>query len=135
MRLSLPAALALRAVISAALVCGTWNPTGTSWVHWAANTWRHPNGMFALATVLLTIAWVVLGRATWKALGLVGWVLTALLLGAILWAAKDAHLLDVSRDVGSWVVLIGIIVVHTVGLSWKDLRRKATPAPEPFRRR
>ena len=44
--------------------------------------------------------------ATWKALGVIGWVLNALL-----WAAKDT------------------------GLSWGDLRRKATPAPEPFRPR
>lgn len=139
MRLSFPAALALRAVLSAALVLGTWNPTGYSWAHSAASLWRQgaggKYGLFALSTVILTIAWVVLGRATWKALGVIGWVLTALLLGALLWAAKDAGLLDVSRSVGSWVVLACIVVVHTVGLSWGDLRRKATPAPEPFRPR
>lgn len=135
MRLSFPAALGLRFALSTGVVVGTWNPTGYSWVHYASHTWRHPNGLFALSTIILTIAWVVLGRATWKALGIIGWALTALLLGALLWAAKDAGLLDVSRSVGSWVVLVCIVVVHTVGLSWGDLRRKATPAPEPFRPR
>ncbi|MFT3712867.1 MAG: DUF6524 family protein [Archangium sp.] len=136
MRLSFPAALGLRFAISTALVLGTWNPTGYSWAHYARSIWPHVNGLFAMMTVILTIAWVVLGRATWKALGVIGWVLTAALLGTLVWAASDFGLFDVhNRTVGAWIVVIGIIIVHTVGLSWGDLRRKATPAPEPFRPR
>ncbi|MFZ5445921.1 MAG: DUF6524 family protein [Myxococcota bacterium] len=128
----LPGLIALRFVLSAVLLCATWNPSGHSWVHSLRALWPKVNGLFALHTVVLTIAWVALLRAIWRSLGLLGVVLLAALLGALVWVAVDFGLLEL-RDATftSWLVLFLVTVVHTIGLSFGDVKRRVNGAPAP----
>lgn len=125
----LPALIALRFVLSAALLVATWNPTGHSWVHQLKALFPKLNGLFALFTVLLTIAWVVVFRTMWRSLGVLGVVLLSALLGALVWVGIDLGLVIGNRSVGAWLVLFLITVVHTVGLSWGDVKRRVNGPP------
>ncbi len=122
----------VRLVLPALLVLTSFNPTGYSYFHYAKL--RLPSsvdGLFALMSVLLLIAWVVLLRATFKTLGSLGVVLMSLLLAALVWVGADAGWWSLQDGpTRTWAALGVITVVLTVGLSWGALRRKpATPAP------
>jgi len=125
-----PVLIGLRFVLSATLLLATWNPTGHSWVHQLRALWPRVNGLFALMTVVLTIAWVVLFRAVWRSLGLIGVGLLVALLSAMVWVGIDFGLLDVhNRTFASWLALFLIAVVHTIGLTWGDLKKRVNGAP------
>lgn len=131
------AVFALRFFLSAGLVLLTFNPTGTSFFHYAKATLPSVNGLFALTTVLLLIAWVVMVRATFRALGAIGVLLMAALLGALIWVGADAGLFNLNDGtLRAWLALAVLIIVLTVGLSWRGFKRAATPlppAPPPMR--
>lgn len=118
-------AVLLRLVLSAAMVGVTFNPTGRSFFHYAKATLPAVNGLFALAAVVLIIAWVVLLRQTFRALGLLGVTLMLALLGALIWVGADFGVFNL-RDgtLRTWLALAVVTVVLTAGLSWSDLRRR-----------
>lgn len=125
---SRPWLVPLRLVLSMGLVLLTFNPSGTSYFHAARAILPSVNGLFALESVLLLTAWVVMLRATFRSLGFVGVVLVAALLGALIWVGADLKLFDLhDSTLRVWLALISVGVVLTVGLSWGDLRRSARP--------
>lgn len=127
MKLPGPAVVALRFALSAGLVLLTFNPLGVSYFHFARQTLPAVNGLFALASVLLLIAWVVLLRATFQALGALGVALMLALVGALIWVAADAGLFDLhDATLRTWLALGAVSLVFGVGLSWGGLRRKLT---------
>lgn len=114
----------LRVVLVTTLVLVTYNPTGTSYFHFARALWPHMNGLFALTSVLLLMAWVVLVRTTFRALGLVGVTLLAALFGSLIWVGSDAGLFDLSNGtLRTWLVLSASCLILALGLSWADFRR------------
>lgn len=122
-----PAVVALRFVLSTVLVLLTFNPLGVSYFHYAKQTLPAVNGLFALATVLLLIAWVVLLRATFQALGAVGVTLMLALIGALIWVGADAGLFDLhDATLRTWLALGAVSFVFGLGLSWGGLRRKSS---------
>ena len=68
--------------------------------------------MHLLLIGLLLAGWAVFGIATWRALGALGVIIAAVIVGALIWLLVDFGILD--PDTGSeitWIALIAIAVL------------------------
>lgn len=123
------AGILMRFVGALILVLFTYNPSGHSAYHWissavAASSFGPPH--LILIAVLL-IGWVIYWIASWRALGAVGFVLTGLLLGGIIWLLVDIGLLKAeSVSAVTWILLVAIALVLTIGVSWSHIWRRLT---------
>mgnify|MGYP006271538047 CR=1 FL=1 len=114
----------VRVSAAIALVLFSYNPTGWSWLRWAAGWPESQRPWIALIGVLLLILWVIYVRATLRAMGALGIALAAALVGAVVWVLADAGLLALDAgDAAQWTALVGLGVVLGIGLSWSHVRR------------
>jgi len=74
----------LRVVLAIALVLLTFNPSGYSFYHWISAPPAGVTALKAFAGVALLIGWVMCLRTAFVALGWIGVILCAALLGVIL---------------------------------------------------
>lgn len=117
----------IRLVGALAVVLSTYNPTGYSFYHWALRDLAHITAVKAFAGALLLVGWVICLRTAFVSLGRLGVVLSALVLGTLVWVLTDYGLLDPDRpSLLSWISLIAIGIILGVGLSWSLLRARAT---------
>lgn len=124
--ISWPGLLA-RIAFAVALVLLTFNPSGTSFYHWLAAPPPGITALKAFAGVLLLVGWVVCLRTAFVALGWLGLVLGAALLGTLVWLLVDLKWIDITGgSTLTWVALLGVGVVLGVGLSWSLIRARAT---------
>ena len=111
-----------------ALVFATYNPSGYSYAHWAKEVLSGSiTPYIALAGIALIIGWVIFIRATIFSLGVIGITLFALLFGCIVWLFIDIGWFkwtDVS--VMTWVLLVLIALLLTMGMSWSHIRKRLT---------
>jgi hypothetical protein len=121
------AGILLRILGALILVVVTYNPTGTSYFHWALTDLGSFSALKALAGALLLGAWALYAHAAMASLGWFGLVLLLLVLGASVWLLMDQRILDPSRPtVLSWVGLVVLGLVLGIGLSWSIVRRRIT---------
>jgi hypothetical protein len=81
----------------------------------------------AFAGALLLVGWVICIRAALTSLGAVGLVLSALVLGTLVWVLTDYGILDPDNpSLLSWISLIIIGIILGIGLSWSLLRTRVT---------
>lgn len=86
----------LRLLMALAIVLLTFNPSGFSFFHW-----------------------------TRQSLGLVGVMLVAGLFAVLVWMLFFYDVVKTSSSTTlTWLVLLGVAVVLTVGISWAHLRRR-----------
>lgn len=117
----------VRLVGALGVVLLTYNPTGNSFYHWALRDLAHITAVKALAGALLLVGWVICIRAAFVSLGRLGVVLSALVLGTLVWVLTDYGLVDPDRpSLLSWIVLIAIGIILGIGLSWSLLRARVT---------
>ena len=118
---------AMRIVFAMVLVLLIFNPTGWSYFHWVRGGWEDGLPLKVLAGIVLLIAVLICARATYRSIKVVGVVLVAILLAAIVWVAYDAGMLDV-QDPGvmQWIILLAIGFILGIGLSWSIIRRMIT---------
>jgi hypothetical protein len=119
----------LRFLGALALVLLTFNPSGYSAWHWI--TGAIGAGAFgpihAIAIVLLIIGWVIVIIATRQSLDTLGVVLASLALAAIVWLLIDIGILSAgSVSAVTWIVLVCLAVVLTVGMTWAHIWRRMT---------
>lgn len=113
----------------ALLVVGaTYNPTRYSYYAWAESTgwqWRPP---VVFVGVVLLIGWVICLRATLRSIGGLSLLLANAFLAAFFWLLADWGWLPV-EDVAaiSWMGLVCVAAILTVGMSWSRLRRARAP--------
>jgi hypothetical protein len=68
---------------------------------------------------------VVFVHATTQSLGLLGIVLVAALFGVLVWMLFFYDVVKTSSaGTITWIVLIGVSVVLTIGVSWAHIRRR-----------
>jgi len=125
----------VRLVGSLALVYATFNPEGHSFFHWALAPIGSTAGGAATAQLpikllvglLLAAGWIVFLQTTRRSIGLKGAILVLAILATIIWALIDSNLLrpDSSRAIAH-LVLVGLALVLTLGMSWSHLSRKLT---------
>ena len=117
----------VRLLAALSLVLLTYNPTGHSFYHWAMRDFANLIALKAFSGALLLVGWVICIRAALTSLGAGGLVLSALVLGTLVWLLTDYGILDPDRpSLLSWISLIMIGIILGIGLSWSLLRTRVT---------
>ena len=116
----------LRILFAVALVFVTWNPTGYSYVQWALIDTSTLDATKALLGVVLLAAWILVVRATWVSLGLLGLVLAAIVIGVFVWWLLSVGIVSSDQSTLQWIGVIAVGVVLGVGMGWSLFRAKAT---------
>lgn len=116
----------LRFLLALVLVFATWNPSGWSYVHWAADVLPGINAPLAFTGVVLLIGWVLYLHATLQSLGILGIVLAAAFFGTLAWLLFDAGWLSVKSSVLSYVSLVLFAGILAVGMSWGHIWRRVS---------
>jgi drug/metabolite transporter (DMT)-like permease len=117
----------VRVVAALGVVLLTYNPSGHSFYHWAMRDFADLTALKAFAGALLLVGWVICIRAALTSLGAVGLVLSALVLGTLVWVLTDYGILDPDNpSLLSWISLIIIGIILGIGLSWSLLRTRVT---------
>jgi hypothetical protein len=124
--------VAARIVAAVLLVFVTWNPDGVSYWHWALESGRAGGiagigPLRILAGIALLIAWFVVLQAARRSLGLLGAVLSAALVGCIIWLLIDWDVVSARSTRGlARAILLVVGVVLGIGLSWSLIRGRLT---------
>jgi len=124
-----PISFLLRVGFALALVLLTFNPSEYSFFHWVKGDFADGSlgPEHLLAGVVLAIGWAIYLRATFRALGPVGLVLAAALVGALVWLFIDLGWLSAdSTKAITWISLVCISVLLGIGLSWSHVRRRVS---------
>jgi hypothetical protein len=116
-----------RIVLAIGLVLLTFNPSGHSFYHWISSPPPGITAVKAFAAVALLIGWIVCLRTAFVALGFVGVVLCAALLGTFVWLLFDMRLLQNADSTAIvWIGLVILGIVLGIGLSWSLVRARTT---------
>ena len=116
-----------RWLFALALVFGTYNPTGYSYLGWLLGKDTVFGPVIFIAGVVLLIGWIIYLRATMMSMGWLGIVLSTALLGGIVWWLVDLGLLSLhSMNAFSWVILALLSLLLALGMSWSHIRRRLT---------
>jgi hypothetical protein len=116
----------LRILFAVALVLVTWNPLGWSYVQWALIDTSTFDATKALVGVILLAAWILVVRATWVSLGLMGLALAAVVIGVFVWWLMSVGIVSRDQATMQWIGVIAVGVVLGVGMGWSLFRAKAT---------
>jgi hypothetical protein len=109
------------------LVLLTYNPSGWSYVHWAAREWASISPPLVLAGIALLIGWGIYVSATAQSLGMIGTVLFGALFAALVWTATFYGWLSLeNRGSFVWVLLVIVAAILALGMSWSHLRKQMT---------
>jgi hypothetical protein len=117
----------LRLLAALAVVLLTFNPSGFSFFHWTRDAFLGSSlgPLHALGGIALLIGWVLFVQATRQALGMLGVALVAGLFAVLVWMLFFYDVVKSGSATSiTWIVLIGVAVVLTVGMSWGHLRRR-----------
>ncbi|MEO7997114.1 MAG: DUF6524 family protein [Gemmatimonadaceae bacterium] len=123
--------LITRYVVALLLVYGTWNPEGYSFYHWAIAPLRDgtvtagPPALKFLVGVLLVAAWAIFLNATRRSLGLPGAILSAAILGGVIWLLIDLNIVHATSGRGvAHVILFSLSILLCAGMSWSFVSRR-----------
>lgn len=119
----------VRLIGALALVLITYNPTGQSAWHWISEAIAQSEfGPLELILIaVLLIGWAVYWIASWRALGVLGVVLIAVLLGGLVWLLVDIGWISTESDSAiTWIMLVTIAVMLAIGVSWSHIWRRVT---------
>ena len=119
----------IRLFAALALVLLTYNPSGHSAYHWVSSAIADSafGPLHLLLVGVLLAGWAIYWIATWRALGTLGVVLAAIILGAIIWLLYDIDLIQ-SRSATAivWISLVALSFVLAIGVSWSHIWRRIT---------
>lgn len=122
-----PTSYLLRLLLSLILVLATYNPSGHSWIHWFMEAQTKTEPFLLLAGITLLIGWTIFLGATFRSLEMLGIILGAALLGAILWVFISYGILTLDKPSAvGWVVLIMVALLLSIGISWSHIKRRLT---------
>ncbi len=107
------------------LVLVTYNPTGTSFVHWVAETFPKIQPLQAVAGIALIGTWGFFLHSTRQALGTFGMVVATAFFAALVWLFVSRGWLSLG-DTGAitWVVLGMLSFLLALGLSWSHVEKR-----------
>lgn len=118
-----PQGIGTRFIFALVMVFITYNPSGFSYVHWAASAGFSP--LVLLAGVALLIGWIIYVRATLRSIGTMGLILATVFFGAFVWLLIDWGLISLAETTAvTWIILIILAAVLAVGMSWSHIRRR-----------
>lgn len=117
----------LRLLFALVVVLLTFNPSGFSYFHWARDAFLASSlgPLHVLAGLALLAGWVLFVQATRQSLGLFGILLVGSLFAVLVWMLFFYDVVNsTSSTTLTWIVLIGVAVILTVGMCWAHLRRR-----------
>lgn len=117
----------LRLIFALVVVLLTFNPSGFSFFHWSRDAFLASSlgPLHVLAGLALLAGWVLFVQATRQSLGLFGIVLVGSLFAVLVWMLFFYDVVKTTDSTAlTWIVLIGVAVILTVGMCWAHLRRR-----------
>jgi Family of unknown function (DUF6524) len=112
-----------RFLASLVLVLATYNPTGMSFVSWIAGNVPHIQPIQVVVGIVLLALWIFFAHATWRSLGTLGVALGLAFFAAVIWLISSwGWLNSPSHAALTWIILIFIACILTLGLSWALIR-------------
>lgn len=116
--------IAARLLFSLFVVFATWNPTGRSYWHWLwdgdAGVWTRISVGLVLLLTHLALFFTLRGLLGWKGLLLVGFTFVA-----IMFAAAEMGLAQLSGSWSGTAPLVLLSLLYTFGLSWSLVHHRA----------
>lgn len=107
------------------LLTVTFNPTATSFVHWARDNWADQTPIIVLVGLLLAVAYVVFILAVLRGIGAFGVLLILAVVAALVWVLVDFGWLNLDNPgVMTWVAILALSVVLAMGMYWGILWRR-----------
>ncbi len=117
----------LRLLLALIVVFATYNPEGISYYHWVYEDLANFTALKAFIGVILLIGWIILLRATFGSLGLIGVALAIAFFGLAIWLIIDVMGLSTDNQrVITYIIGIMIACVLSIGVSWSHVRRRLT---------
>lgn len=126
-RNSSPGVLLIRVLLAGAVVFATYNPTGTSIVHWIMEQPSKTDAWVVLVAIVTILVHIGLLIAAWKALDMIGTVIAVIFFGAIIYLSLQEGWVSAAKgDSLRWMALSLYSVFLGIGLSGAILWRRAT---------
>jgi hypothetical protein len=116
-----------RFLASLVLVMGTFNPTSYSFVRWIAGSFPHVEPLQLVVGIALLGLWLFFVHATWRSLGTLGVALGLAFFAAVGWLLASWGWFSPSNQHAlTWVVLIMMACMLTLGLCWALIRTRVS---------
>ena len=116
-----------RWLFAAALVYGSYNPSGYSYIGWVLDKQTEFGPVLAIVGLILLIAWIIYLRATFMSMGWLGVSLGAALFGCVIWLFVDLGWLSLdSTGLLTYLALLLLSLILATGMSWSHIRRRLT---------
>lgn len=116
-----------RWVFAAALVFGTYNPSGYSYIGWLMGEQTQFGPLLAIVGLVLLSAWIIYLRATFMSIGWLGVTLGAALFACVIWLFVDLGWLSLeSTGLLTYLALLLLSLILAAGMSWSHIRRRLT---------
>jgi len=116
-----------RWLFAAALVFGSYNPSGYSYIGWLLDEQSKFGPVLAIVGLILLIAWIIYLRATFMSMGWLGVSLGAALFGCVIWLFVDLSWLSLdSTGLLTYLALLLLSLILATGMSWSHIRRRLT---------
>lgn len=112
------------ALLAQFVLFATWNHSGYSYVSWVTAA-PHFTALMAVAGIALVIAYIVMLRIAFVALGYPGLIAASLFLAAILLMLWQFDLIDLDELVGHlefWLFIIASIL--SIGIAWAKYQQR-----------
>lgn len=115
----------IRWIFAFALLALTYNPTPWNFVRWGMDSYETDLPLVVLAGLILLVGYIIYLRATQRSIGVFEMLLTAALVGTIIWVLFDQGLISLSDPtVNTWLAILTLSLVLAIGLSWSIVRRR-----------
>jgi hypothetical protein len=116
-----------RWVFAAALVFGSYNPSGYSYISWLLAEGTTFGPAQAIVGLVLLSAWIIYLRATFLSMGWLGVSLGVALFAAIIWLLVDIGWLSLeTTSIITYLALLLLSLILATGMSWSHIRRRLT---------
>jgi len=124
---SSPAVLITRMSIAAIVVIATYNPTGSSILHWVTQNENPTDAWVILGAIVAILANVALLIAAWKALGKIGTLIVVIFFAALVYLSLQEGWVSSGNQASiEWLALILYSAFLGIGLSGAIIWRRAT---------
>lgn len=107
------------------LLAATYNPTQWNYITWVDNNWPAQMPLAIFMGLILLVGFLIYIMSTMRAIGTLGVLLIAAILGAGLWVLIDWGVLSLQNaNLNTWLGLVALAVIMGLGLSWSIIRQK-----------
>ena len=115
----------LRWVFAFLLVGLTYNPTSFNFISWVTANWSTQMPLSLPLGLLLFLGYIIYLSATLRSIGILGMVLVAAIIGALLWVLVSWGWLSLtSSGFTTWIGIFALSIVLAVGMTWSIIWRR-----------